>query len=69
MNDIVYFVVPIVVIAICAGVWNLVRELFVRWANNDWCRHDWDMWSGIDKESGYQYRFCRKCNKGERRIP
>jgi hypothetical protein len=69
MNDLVYFVVPIVTIAICAGVWNLVRELFTRWANNDWCKHDWDMWSGVDKESSYQYRFCKHCNKAERRIP
>jgi hypothetical protein len=68
MNDLVYFVVPIVTIAICAGVWNLVRELFNRWANNDWCKHGWDMWSGIDKETNYQYRFCKKCNKAERRM-
>ena len=68
MNDLVYFVVPIVTIGICAGVWNLVRELFTRWVNNDWCKHDWGPWSGVDKEAPVQYRFCRKCNKGERRI-
>ena len=51
------------------GVWCTAKVIFERWLNNDWCRHNWDMWSGVDKETSYQYRFCKKCNKGERRIP
>jgi len=50
-----------------ALVWCGVSELFKRWLNNDWCRHDWDMWTGVD--GLYQYRFCKKCNKAERRAP
>ena len=71
MNDLVYFVVPIVVIAVCAGVWNLVRELFIRWVNNDWCHHNWDMWGAVGNPgvgTHTQLRFCKKCNKAERRI-
>jgi hypothetical protein len=68
MNDIVFFIVPIVTFLICAGIWCGVRELFNRWVNNDWCKHEWDMWSGVDKDSQRQYRFCKKCNKAERRI-
>ena len=52
-----------------AGVWCISKALFERWLNNDWCRHDWDMWSGVDKETQSQHRFCRKCNKGEKRYP
>jgi hypothetical protein len=67
MNDILFVVVPIVTIGICAGVWCGVRELFNRWLNNDWCRHEWGMWSGVDKETMMQYRFCKKCNRSERK--
>ena len=71
MNDLVYFVVPIVTIGICAGVWNLVRELFIRWVNNDWCKHDWGSWGAIEHPgvgTHVQLRFCKKCNKAERRV-
>ena len=71
MNDLVFFVVPIITIAICAGVWNLVRELFTRWVNNDWCKHDWGKWKdGVDAKDQAlisQGRWCTKCNKMEKR--
>lgn len=73
MNDFMFFVGGIATVAICAGVWNLVRELFNRWVNNDWCKHQWGMWEEVSSvtegSSIYrQYRFCKKCNKAERRI-
>jgi hypothetical protein len=72
MNDILFVVVPIVTIAVCAGVWNLVRELFTRWANNDWCKHDWGVWESVERLPDTilyrQIRFCKKCNKAERRL-
>jgi hypothetical protein len=73
MNDLIFFVVPIITIAICAGVWNLVRELFTRWINNDWCKHDWGMWEAVASVTDgsaihRQYRFCKKCNIAQRRI-
>ena len=72
MNDLVYFVVPLVTIAVCAGVWNIVRELFNRWINNDWCKHDWGMWEAVMVEQNTiiyrQMRFCKKCNIAQRRI-
>ena len=69
MNEFLLWAGFIITAFLCAGTWCAVRELFNRWVNNDWCRHDWDMWSGVDKESSYQYRFCKHCNKGERRLP
>lgn len=69
MNDFWLFFGSIFAVTLIAAVWCVMKELFTRWLNNDWCRHNWDMWSGVDKESSYQYRFCRKCNRGERRIP
>jgi hypothetical protein len=69
MNDFWLFLGSLVAVTLIAAVWCVMKELFTRWLNNDWCRHNWDMWSGVDKESNYQYRFCRKCNRGERRIP
>ena len=73
MNDILFVVVPIVTIAVCAGVWNLIRELFTRWVNNDWCKHDWGMWESVvaiveGSSICSQHRFCKKCNKAERRL-
>jgi len=71
MNDIVFFIVPIVTFLICAGIWCGVRELFNRWVNNDWCKHEWDMWEAVQHPgvgTHTQLRFCKKCNKAERRI-
>lgn len=67
MNDFLFFVGAIATVAICAGVWNLVRELFTRWINNDWCKHNWGMWE-TKEENKAQIRFCKKCNKMERRL-
>jgi hypothetical protein len=71
MNDIVFFIVPIVTFLICAGIWCGVRELFNRWVNNDWCKHDWGMWEAVQHPGVGTYtqlRFCKKCNKAERRA-
>ena len=68
MNDFLFFVGVFVLTAGIAAVWVMGKVVFERWLNNDWCRHQWDMWSGVDKETQSQYRFCRKCNKGERRV-
>lgn len=58
-----------VVTFVCMATWFGGKELLTRWFNNDWCRHDWDMWSAVPKDHGCQYRFCRKCNKAEKRTP
>jgi hypothetical protein len=72
MNDIIFFIVPIVTFLICTGIWCGVRELFNRWVNNDWCKHEWDMWEAVssvyDTRNSTQLRFCKKCNKAERRL-
>ncbi len=71
MSDIVFFIVPIVTFLICAGIWCGVRELFNRWVNNDWCKHEWGMWEAVQHPgvgTYVQLRFCKKCNKAERRI-
>jgi hypothetical protein len=69
MNDVWLFFGTLFAVTLLAAVWCVMKELFTRWLNNDWCKHGWDMWSGIDNETQMQYRFCKKCNKGERRIP
>jgi hypothetical protein len=68
MNEFWFLVAVFVLTAGIAAVWVMGKVVFERWLNNDWCRHQWDMWSGVDKETQSQYRFCRKCNKGERRV-
>lgn len=68
MNEFWFLVAVFVLTAGIAAVWVMGKVVFERWLNNDWCRHDWGMWSGVDKETQSQYRFCRKCNKGERRV-
>lgn len=64
MNEFLFFVGLVVTTFLCAGTWCLIREVWVRWLNNDWCRHDWGMWEAVSE--GRQYRFCKKCNKAER---
>ena len=68
MNDFWFFTGALVLTAAIAGVWCIAKALFERWLNNDWCKHEWDMWSGIDKETMTQYRFCKKCNRSERKC-
>jgi len=53
---------------LCAGTWCVVKELYNRWANNDWCHHNWGMWE-TKEENKAQIRFCKKCNMMERRHP
>ena len=69
MNEFWFLVGVFGFTVVMAGGWCITKTLFFRWLNNDWCRHEWDMWSGVDKETMMQYRFCRKCNKAERRTP
>lgn len=68
MNEFLLWLAVCGSLIVFSGVWCISKALFERWLNNDWCRHEWDMWSGVDKETQSQYRFCRKCNKGERRV-
>ena len=71
MSDIVFFIAPVVTFLICAGIWCGVRELFNRWVNNDWCKHGWGQWEAVQHPgvgTYVQLRFCKKCNKAERRI-
>ena len=67
MNEFWFIVAVFAVTAVIAGVWCIAKALFERWLNNDWCRHDWGQWEALDK--GVQYRFCKKCNKAEKRYP
>ncbi len=67
MNEFWFLVGVFVLTAGIAAVWVMGKVVFERWLNNDWCRHDWDMWSGVDKETMMQYRFCKKCNRSERK--
>ena len=73
MNDFLLMSGFVITAFLCAGTWCAVKELFNRWVNNDWCKHNWGMWeevSSITEGSSIyrQYRFCKKCNKAERRI-
>jgi hypothetical protein len=73
MNDFWFFTGALVLTAAIAGVWCICAELFKRGLNNDWCRHDWGMWESVvavveGSSICSQHRFCRKCNKAERRI-
>lgn len=68
MNDFWFFTGALVLTAAIAGVWCGVRELFNRWANNDWCRHDWGKWEDAEGVNA-QRRYCTKCNKQEQRVP
>lgn len=67
MNDFWLWLATCGSIIVFAGVWCIAKALFERWLNNDWCKHDWGMWEALDK--GIQYRFCKKCNKAEKRYP
>jgi hypothetical protein len=67
MNEFLFMAAFVITAFLCAGTWCAVRELFNRWVNNDWCKHDWGMWEALDK--GIQHRFCKKCNKAEKRYP
>ncbi len=71
MNDFWFFVFAFGLTAAIAGVWCIAKALFERWLNNDWCRHDWGMWEAVQHPgvgTHTQLRFCKKCNKAERRI-
>ena len=68
MNDFWFFTGALVLTAAIAGVWCICADLFKRCLNNDWCRHEWGQWSGIEKETQMQYRFCKKCNRSERKC-
>ena len=73
MNEFWFLVAVFAVTAVIAGVWCIAKTLFERWLNNDWCRHDWGMWESVvavveGSSICSQHRFCRKCNKAERRI-
>jgi len=67
MNEFLVFAGLVVTVALCAGAWCVIKELFRRWMDNDWCKHNWDMWGPVD--AGVQTRFCRKCNKAEKSVP
>ena len=67
MNDFLFFFGSLFTVAFLAGVWCGVKELFTRWLNNDWCHHDWGMWE-TRAENTIQIRFCKKCNRMEKRI-
>jgi hypothetical protein len=71
MMDFWFYVFAFGLTAAIAGVWCICAELFKRWLNNDWCRHQWDMWEAVQHPgvgTHVQLRFCKKCNKAERRI-
>jgi hypothetical protein len=72
MSEFWFFIGSLVLTASIAGVWCICAELFKRWLNNDWCRHDWGMWDAVMVEQGtiiyQQTRLCKKCNKAEKRI-
>ena len=71
MNEFWFLVAVFAVTAVIAGVWCIAKALFERWLNNDWCRHEWDMWEAVQHPgvgTHTQLRFCKKCNKAERRI-
>jgi len=69
LKEIWFVVILLLLVTGCTLIWCGVREVAIRWLNNDWCRHEWDMWSSVDKENPHQFRFCKKCNKYERRTP
>ena len=57
-------------VAVCA-VWVMGKVIFERWLNNDWCRHQWGAWEAIQHPgvgTYVQHRFCKKCNRAERRV-
>jgi hypothetical protein len=73
MSEFWFFIGSLVLTSSIAGVWCICAELFKRWLNNDWCRHDWGMWQSATSiaEGSFMYkqhRFCKKCNKAEKRI-
>lgn len=70
MNEFGLMAAFVITAFLCAGTWCVVKELFNRWANNDWCKHDWGPWGAVH-ESTYntQLRFCRKCNRAEKSVP
>lgn len=67
MNEYLFMVALVITMFLCAATWCIVKELFTRWVNNDWCHHDWGMWE-TKEENRSQIRFCKKCNKMERRL-
>ena len=72
MNEYLFMVALVVTVFLCAATWYVVKELFNRWVNNDWCKHDWGKWKdGIDAKDQSlisQGRWCDKCNKMEKRY-
>ena len=48
--DFWFYVFAFGLTAAIAGVWCIAKALFERWLNNDWCRHEWDMWSGVARK-------------------
>jgi hypothetical protein len=67
MNEYLFMVALVITMFLCAATWCVVKELFNRWVNNDWCKHNWGMWE-TKEENRAQIRFCKKCNKMERRL-
>lgn len=68
MNEYLFMVALVVTVFLCAATWYVVKELFNRWVNNDWCHHNWGAWETKEGNS-LQMRFCKKCNMMEKRVP
>ena len=71
MNDFWFFIGSLTFVSLLAAFWCVMKELFTRWLNNDWCKHDWGGWEAVSALGVGTYgqtRFCKKCNKAERRI-
>ena len=68
MNEFWFMAALVVTVFLCAATWCFVKDLFDRWLNNDWCRHNWGAWETKEGNS-LQMRFCKKCNMMEKRVP
>lgn len=71
MNEFLLWLATCISIIVFVGLWCISKALFERWLNNDWCKHDWGMWEAVQHPgvgTHTQLRFCKKCNKAERRI-
>jgi hypothetical protein len=71
MNDVWLFFGTLFAVTLLAAIWCVMKELFTRWLNNDWCKHDWGKWKdgldATDQSLVSQGRWCAKCNKMEKR--
>lgn len=68
MNEFLFLAGVAGVTFVCMATWFGGKELLTRWFNNDWCHHEWGMWETKEGNS-LQMRFCKKCNKMEKRVP